>query len=218
MRAAREALTIATCLLAACAHPADTPEEAASAWVAATRAGDARAVEALSTTVVPTPAALDAARTAVGDAVLGPATRIFEIRGDGDERTAQADAADVRIVLGPEGPRIATPLVAPLSGATAEGAALAFLRAIEAKRPELLLTVMPAAIAAGGEAAARAAIASEAVDELRGAPAEALRAALPARRTGEDAAAVAGGGWVLRLVREAGGWKVDDVHREEPWR
>lgn len=191
----------------ACAHAPETPEQVAAAWVEAVRAGDAEAAGALSTAGTPGPQDLALARAAVGDGPVGEATRLVEV---------QSDAGSVLVARGPEGARIVSAVVAPLSGATPDGAALTFIRAVEAGRAELMLAVMPAAVAS--RQAAQTALASEAVAELRGGATDALRAALPAKQTGEDAAAVTGGGWQLTLTREAGGWKVHDIRREDAWR
>ncbi|GMV42810.1 MAG: hypothetical protein AMXMBFR64_45260 [Myxococcales bacterium] len=205
MRASLSALVV----LVGCAHAPGTPREAAGAWAEAMRAGDDRGARRL---VSPDAVEPDLAplRAMLGDGEPSAARLLVDVR---------SDQGAVTVALGPEGGRIVTEVVPPLAGTTPEGAARAFLGALDGSRPGLLVTVMPSARA--DEAAARAVLASEATAELlRSGATRTLADALrePARRSGDDRAWVEGDGWRLSLIREPGGWKVEDIRREEPWR
>lgn len=195
--------------LAGCAHSPETPREAAQGWSDAVREGDVQAALELSSPDLVGDMDLATMQAGLGDGVASEARYLIDVR---------TDEGAVTVAVGADGGLIATEVVPPLAGTTPEGAARVFLRALESGRPGLLLTVMPAERATGGEAAAQLVLASEATADLvSGGAARALRAALRERAhsEGEGRAWIAGDGWRMTLVREPGGWKVDDVRREE---
>lgn len=100
------------------------------------------------------------------------------------------------------------------SQATPESAALAFLRAVENKRYDVLLRFVPDSQRDGmSEATLRVAWEGEQKQDMARLT-EALKAALPTARfevVGERATLAYGAGGTIELVREHGAWKVEEL-------
>jgi hypothetical protein len=100
------------------------------------------------------------------------------------------------------------------SQATPEAAAVAFVRAVENKRYDVVLRFVPDSQREGlGEAQLRAAWEGEQKQDMARLT-EALKAALPTARfevVGERATLAYGAGGTIELLREHGTWKVEEL-------
>jgi superfamily I DNA/RNA helicase len=100
------------------------------------------------------------------------------------------------------------------SQATPEAAAVAFVRAVDNKRYDVLLRFVPDSQRDGlGEAQLRAAWEGEQKQDMTRLT-EALKAALPTARfevVGERATLAYGAGGTIELLREHGAWKVEEL-------
>jgi hypothetical protein len=125
-----------------------------------------------------------------------------------------ADGEPLLLVYESGGWRVDGSAIDLYSQATPEAAAVAFVRAVENKRYDILLRFVPDSQREGlGQPELRAAWEGEQKQDMARLT-EALKAALPTARfevVGERATLAYGAGGTIELVREHGSWKVEEL-------